>query len=247
MSFQIPDSLRLCGMTLAVQSPCDPPSDHPLISDAENLKPGEPWRPMPIWSSANNRGYTAKWEIDEPGILFLTSISGRFEMKNGPLLADWVSTEFHIPIGEIDETLTKKARYRVVRKYQLQFSLLKGMITKWRLVKTGDKNEPAWIDGFDGNQISVSLDSLGLGVELQPDRQESKPISEQDVMDMLDASASLLRFARANWGSVVGKADIPLDAWSSLSKSWADPFPDLDVHAAVRTFRGHGPELNPYA
>jgi hypothetical protein len=168
MTFQIPDTLILCGKTLYVETPCDITSKHPLIIDAYKPKQGEPRIPMPFKSSALHRGYKAQWEINKNGQLFLRSISGRYLMKKSPLLADWVKATFYISVGVVDEELTKKAHYEIVREYFLQLRVVEGTVAKWRLVKRGMKKAPAWNQGFDWPEIIEVLEKLGLGSNLQP-------------------------------------------------------------------------------
>jgi len=208
-----------------------------LIIDVSNPKPGGPRLPMPKKSSALHRGYLAAWEIKSDGRLFLSSVSGRFQMKKAPLHADWVSTVICVPVGEVNETLTKEARFETVRECRLDLRALEGNVTKWLLVKEGTKGA-RWIVGFDWPLIVAAMEEIGIGSALQPARYEAPVrLADDDFARMAEESADLLRRARAG-GEVAAKV-VAVDAWKSLRKGWADPLPDLDVYAAVRTFRGH--------
>jgi len=144
----------------------------------------------------------------------------------------------------VDETLTKKARYETIREYCLELRVQEGAVTKWRLVKKGSKGT-RWNEGFDWAAIKAAMGEVGIGAEWQPTRYEApKRFENQDFANLAEESAALLHLARSGKKGA-GKADIPVDAWSSLRKDWADPFPELDVHAAVRTFRGHGSPPRP--
>jgi hypothetical protein len=239
MTFQIPDTLVICSIAVGAESPCKIPSKHSAIIDVSKPKPGDPRIPMPKKCSALHRGYLAKWEIEEDGRLFLTSLSGQYDLKESPLLADWVKATFQIPVGEVDETLTEKARYETIREYCLELRVQEGAVTQWRLVKEGSKGT-RWNEGFDWAAIKIAMEEVGIGAEWQPARYEApKRFENQDFASLAEESAALLRLARSGEKGA-GKV-ISVDAWKELRKGWADPFPELDVHAAVRTFRGHGP------
>jgi hypothetical protein len=239
MTTQISDTLILCGIAVGAESPCKIPSKHPAIIDITKPKPGDRRIPMPMKSSALHRGYLAKWEIEEDGRLFLTSLSGQFYLEESPLRADWVKATFQIPVGDVDETLTEKARYETIREYCLELRVQEGTVTKWRLVKEGSKGT-RWNEGFDWAAIKAAMGEVGIGSEWQPARYEApNRFENQDFANLAEESAALLRLARSGEKGA-GKV-ISVDAWKELRKGWADPFPDLDVHAAVRTFRCHGP------
>lgn len=67
MTFQIPDTLVLCGTTLNVESPGISPSSHPMLDDTSKRKPDGPRPPTRKKSSALLGGYMASWEINEDG------------------------------------------------------------------------------------------------------------------------------------------------------------------------------------
>lgn len=239
MTFQIPDTLVLCGTALNVESPGISPSSHPLVHDRSKSKPEGPRPPSLKKSSALHRGYMATWEIREDGRLILTSASGRYEMLVSLLHAEWVSTVVPIQVGEVDETLTQKARFEIVREACLELRITKGNVTKWRLVERGKEKGVRWIKGFDWPGITAALEERGIGADFQPPRQKPDVmLTTEDLAKSAEESAALLRRARAGedgTGKVLAEG-----AWKVLSKGWADPFPDLDVHAAVRSLRGHG-------
>jgi hypothetical protein len=168
MTFQIPDTLVLCGIAVGAESPCKIPSKNPAIIDVSKPKPGDPRIPSPKKCSALHRGYLAKWEIEEDGRLFLTSLSGQYDLKESPLHADWAKATFYIPVGEVDEPLTEKASYETIREYCLELRVQEGTVNQWRLVKEGSKGT-RWNEGFNWVAIKAAMGEVGIGYRLQPD------------------------------------------------------------------------------
>jgi hypothetical protein len=239
MTTQIPDTVVLCGHLFEVTRLACLPSEHPAITDVSEMPDGVRIR-LPK-CSALHRGYTAAWEIRDDGSLYLTSLTHGFHLKGPPLHADWVTSMVRIPVGEIDETRSRELRYELVRESALEFKVVDGMIHQWRLVKGFGKGI-RWQPGFDWPKITAMLTVQGISSEFQPaSYSHTDKFSSESLPIIARQSADLLH--RANLGDAgVGK-ELAEDDWDMLHRGWADPFPKLDFHDAVRAFRGHGPPL----
>lgn len=53
-----------------------------------------------LYCSALVKGYVAKWEIKD-GFLYLNSISGKYNLSNPPVLADWFSGDIKVSQGKV--------------------------------------------------------------------------------------------------------------------------------------------------
>ena len=242
MTTQAHDTVVLGGHCLAVTQLGYLPSDHPAITDFT--------KPLPNGlvvrlskCSALHRGYTADWEILDDGSLHLTSLTHRFRLDSPRLFASWVSSIVSILVGEIDETRSRALEYELVREAVLELNVVKGMITKWRLVK-GIGKSVRWKSGFDWPDIAATLAAHGITPDYQPSSySHSDKFSTESLPIIARQSAELLQ--RAKRGDTGTGKEITEKDWDMLHRGWADPFPNLDYFDAVRTLRGHGPPLTP--
>lgn len=245
MSHQSPDELTLCGTRFGVEAFGGIPAEHPQIVDLDKPVPGKGKTMRPRASSCT-RGYVAEWEINDAGELLLTSVSGRYQMQNQPIRADWVSAALHVPIGEVDETAAREYRGYLEREANLELHVVDGRVGKWRISKRGQAKAARWNKGFDGPKILAALENTGIGPDFQPPRAKPKQfLNFKDHAKIAAATAELLDRALhgAHHGEPhIGATEIDPDAWRMLSHGWADPLPKLDVHTAIKTLRGHGPE-----
>lgn len=125
----------------------------------------------------------ASWEIKEDGRLILTSVSGRYEMLARSLHAEWVSTVFPILVGKVNKTLTKKARFEIVREACLELRITKGNVSKWRQVKQGKEKGVRWTKDFDWPEIVATLEKEGMGSDFQPPQQKAAVIlSDEEIV-----------------------------------------------------------------
>ncbi|MGJ8641810.1 MAG: hypothetical protein ACSHX9_00250 [Luteolibacter sp.] len=238
MTFQIPDTLVLCGSSLNIESPGISLSSQPLGDDRLKRKP-KGWRPpSPKKSSALRRGYVGSWEVGEDGRLFLTSLSGRNGMPVFPLYAEWVSKVISIPVGAVDETQTEKVYFEIVREACLELRLEKGTITNWRLVELSKKKRVRWVKGFDWAKITSAMEKGGIGEDFQPPRYQAAVMDSVEGYAKISEESAALPLHAQSGENGTGKA-LAEGAWTLLRKGWADPFPDLDVQAAVRAIRGY--------
>lgn len=237
MTLQAPDTVIICGHRFELERLGYLPADHPEIRDLS--KPGPEGSGMRLpKSSALHRGYTAEWEIREDGSLHLTSLTDAFRMKGGPLHANWVHSLVFIPVGEVDETRFRASPYQIVREMELQLEVTRGVVTKWRILKGSGKGA-RWKPDFDWPQIVAALAAHGIVPDFQPPRYKpSRRFSAESHSDLAKASADLLE--RARRGEVDTGKVLTDEDWDMLRRGWADPFPKLDFHDAVRAFRGHG-------
>lgn len=190
-------------------------------------------------SSALRRGYTACWEIRLDGSLYLTELTHGFRLKKGPLHANWVHSLVFIPVGEMDETSFRASPYQVVREMELQLEVTRGVVTKWRILKGSGKGI-RWKPNFDWPKVVAALAAHGIVPDFQPPRYKApQRFSMDSRADIAKASAELLERARRG-DTDIGKVLTDED-WDMLRRGWADPFPKLDFHDAVRALRGHGP------
>ena len=239
MTTQIPDTVVLCGQLLEVTRLACLPTEHPSITDVSQMPDGVRIR-LPK-CSALHRGYTAAWEIRDDGSLYLTSLTHGFRLNGPPLHADWVTSVGCIPVGEIDATRSRELRYELVREWTLEFKVVEGMIHQWRLVKGMGKGV-RWKPGFDWPKITAMLAAQGIAFEFQPAPYSHSAAFATELLPTIEREgADLLRRARLREPGA-GK-ELAEDDWDMLHRGWADPFPMLDFHDAVRAFRGHGPPL----
>jgi hypothetical protein len=237
---QASDTVILCGHRFELTQLGYLPAAHPAVIDLSKPAQEGARRGLPK-CSALHRGYIADWEIHENGGLYLTSLSYGYRLEGGPLHASWVSVQIGIPLGEVDETRSRVSGYEEVRDVELELDITEGVVARWRLVKESAKGI-RWKSGFDWPQIVVALAARGIVPDFQPPRYKASPrFSAESLPALAVASADLLERAGRDEGDT-GKV-LALDDWKMLSRGWADPFPKLDFHDAVRTFRGHGPTL----
>lgn len=238
MTLQAPDTVILCGHRFELTQLGYLPTDHPAIRDRS--KPGPEGFGMRLpKSSALHRGYTADWEIRLDGSLYLTALNHGFRLKRGALHANWVCSHFSIQLGEIDETRFRASPYEMAREMELELEVTRGVVTKWRLFKSGGMGA-RWKPEFDWQQIIAALATRGIAPNFQPPRNEpTRRFSVNSRAGIAKASAELLERARRE-DTDIGKV-LTEDDWDMLRRGWADPFPGFDFHDAVRAFRGHGP------
>ncbi|GHB14115.1 hypothetical protein [Modicisalibacter luteus] len=97
MTKQVKDTLIWEDETFLLEKPPELPKHH------DKIVPGRPQNADPMddylditTSTACHRGYIATWEVVE-GQLYLTGLEGRFQLPEGPVLADWVSGRLLAP------------------------------------------------------------------------------------------------------------------------------------------------------
>jgi hypothetical protein len=240
MTTQISDSILICEHQFYVPHFAYLPTRHPLLAKTSEYMS----HTIPALlkkSTALHRGYVAEWEVREDGRLFLNALDGRYRMKGGPIHAKWISTVTSIPVGEVDETKSRTIRYEIVRVADLELTVQKGNIARWRLV-FGDKKGQRWKNGFDWESIAKAMALSGIGPEYQPARHSPKWVhGDAELAELAAASANLLKRAR-NGATDCGRK-LEEEDWSKLRRGWADPFPGLDFHETVLAFRGQAQQF----
>lgn len=91
MTKQVNDTLIWQSETFHLEEPPELPKHHDMIVQGRNqyADPMDEYFDITT-TTACRRGYIATWEIVK-GQLYLTDLKGRFQLPEGPVLADWVS------------------------------------------------------------------------------------------------------------------------------------------------------------
>lgn len=125
MTMQIPDTILIEGTAFHLQDNLAVPDSHP---DIRSVPPGPR-------CSANWRGYHALWSICDAR-LHLQELDGKFGLSSeGPVFSDWVTSMLRCPLGRPDKTLSHP--YAPVHEAYLELTVKEGIVTRWRIKKTG--------------------------------------------------------------------------------------------------------------
>ncbi len=239
MTQQIQESIELGGHTFYVEDFAHFPKNHPMLVDEEAQARQGIQVPRRLKSSACHRNYVGSWRIDEKGSLFLNDISGRFRLREPELKADWFTGRIDIPIGDYDETESRKSRYEPKREAMLELRLKKGTVTHWRYGLQKASTKATWVDGYDAAAIITTLESAGYGKDFQPPPVTAKRYYlPDDYENMVRESSPLLRQAKDDT-TQLGATFLQPDDWKILRRGFGDPSPELPLHQAIRVLRGH--------
>ncbi|MGR5543812.1 hypothetical protein ACP3VZ_01650 [Vibrio sp. PNB22_2_2] len=162
MTAQVPEILIDNGDEVKLHSTPNFPLDHPEIVE-------QIWGQAAISSTACYRGYVGTWEI-KGRKLYLNSLAGKYNLKTGPIAANWFTGQLIIPESGRGEYLHGGWGYDYAQNKVV--TVVKGVVIN---IEYQDKTAPCFIDRKFKTQLNRTLGAIADASDdcfIQPDDNE---------------------------------------------------------------------------
>lgn len=128
MRAQMYDLLTVDGEAGYFATPPPLPAEHPAL---EVLDPDQAAQALaPASPSVCRRGYVAGWKV-QGGRLYLTELRGRYQLRAGPLLADWVTATLRLYQGCLVQYVDLP--FASIYEQELLVEVEQGLVTAWQV------------------------------------------------------------------------------------------------------------------